>query len=177
MTERMEDHDDGLGEQLRAQHAAGFPRDEIERRIRATIMERAASPAPRAGRAGVRALLAAAAALALFIAGAEYGRRTADPLMLALPMRMDDFEIASVPLSIQSTGSRHMASLARFTEESELLTPEQRRTAREVALAMLAGAALELLRESGTSESLRAAADLIAVTQEAQYTPPPGTDF
>jgi hypothetical protein len=70
-----------------------------------------------------------------------------------------------------------MASLARFTEESELLTPEQRRTAREVALAMLAGAALELLRESGTSESLRAAADLIAVTQEAQYTPPPGTDF
>jgi hypothetical protein len=42
---------------------------------------------------------------------------------------------------------------------------------------MLAGAALELLRESGTSESLRAAADLIAVTQEAQYTPPPGTYF
>lgn len=173
MNEHVEENGDP-GEWLRAHYAAGFPRDDIEQRIRATIAQ--GERAPQVRRNGARLVLAAAAGVVLFVAGAEYGRRTTEPMLLAVPVRMEEAETTSVPLSIQSTGSRHLASLARFTEEAEKLTPEQRRTAREVALAMLAGAALELLRESENSESLRAAADLIAATQEAQYTASPGTE-
>ncbi|HSR42713.1 MAG TPA: hypothetical protein VLL48_11085, partial [Longimicrobiales bacterium] len=71
-------------------------------------------------------------------------------------------QTASVPLDIQSAGSRYVATLARFSGEAARLSVEERRMAREVALAALYGAAVELLREAGDDETLEAVAEMVA---------------
>ena len=55
------------------------------------------------------------------------------------------FEPGHVPLSIQQAGTSYVTSLALFSEMNAQLSPEQRRQAREVALAVLSGAIAELL--------------------------------
>lgn len=160
-----------------------FPGAEIEDRIRASVARRGTrsqdgnGPAPPWWSGGTtRAVLAAAASLVLFVGGMEYGRRTAVPIAPVAPTvgpgattsgpvagATEAAEPTSLPLSIQSAGTRYVATLARFTGEADGLAAEERRLAREVALAALYGAAVELLREAGEDDVLRAVAEMVAV--------------
>jgi hypothetical protein len=132
----------------------------------------------------LRVALAAAAAILVFVSGIEYGRRLAGPAAMA-PAASEpapDITVAtpSLPLAIQSAGSQYVASLAVLSQAYPQLTVEQQRTAREVALAALLGAAIELLRDSGDDDTaLRAAADLIADVKAnmAEPTAARGTEF
>ena len=109
-----------------------------------------------------RAALTAAASLALFIAGAESGRRTA-PISVMVPAPSTPTEVRNdLPYSIQSAGSQYVAMLATFSGQADSLSPEERRVAREVALAALYSASLELLREAGDDEMLRAVTEMVA---------------
>ncbi len=76
--------------------------------------------------------------------GVEYGRRVAPTI--APPAAVIRQPPLSVPTSIQAKGTEYVAALARLTELSQELTPEEREQSRQVALAVLYGAALELLR-------------------------------
>ncbi len=99
----------------------------------------------------------------MFVAGAEYGRRTAAPVEVLT----SDAGVAT-PLSIQSAGSEYVARLARFSAEAEQLTATERGEARQVALAILYAATLELLRESEDDELLATAAQLIFSRRQAE---------
>lgn len=170
------DRDEGLREALRDGFPPPpFPEAEIEDRIRATLIrrgERWGRGAPRPGASGpwwrggtARSVLAVAASLVLFIGGMEYGRRTALPAGYPTPgvVASGPVENAeSLPLVLQSAGSRYVASLARFSGEANSLTPRQRQVAREVALATIYGATLELLRESGDDQTLQAVLQMVA---------------
>jgi len=166
----MSDPNDRLRAALgAARPPAAWPAAEIEDRIRGTIAWRhrrvMGLPASSILRSGtVRALLAAAASLAVFIGGAEYGRRLgasqAPPIAEAAGPAVP-VENVSLPLSIQSAGSRYVASLARFSETAPSLSPEQRQTAREVALALLYSATIELVRESRDDDILRTVSQLV----------------
>lgn len=170
------------GELRRHYPRASFPAAAIE----ATIRETLAADPPMRSRAGgprrrwweheaVRTALAVAASLVLFIGGAEYGRRTAVPAGTGLSSTGGaspttagaslDTDPLSIPLSIQASGTRYVASLARFAGETERLTPEERRVAREVAVTALSGALLELLAEWEDEASLRAAVELLVTTK------------
>jgi hypothetical protein len=164
-----------------------FPKERIERRIRRSIGEPthadawAGTPelATNDGRDGfgdpawsrhvggvVRVALVAAAVLMVFIGGAEYGRRLgprgseADRTRAALIASGID-PGAVLPLEIQASGSRYIATLARFSAESEMLPEDQRKMAREVALAVMYSAALELLSEGGEDQVLQSVANLV----------------
>lgn len=174
-TRRSEGFDDRLSEALKeGWPRASFPRREIEERLEHTLGRRAGTSVPqRAGRAWwrgstARSVLAAAASLLLFIGGMEYGRRTAVPerpiMSTADELTPIPAAPASLPLTIQSAGSEYVASLARFNGEAAGLSTEQRRVAREVALTVLYGAALELLRSSAEDEALEGAVRLLSVT-------------
>ena len=114
-----------------------------------------------------RALLTAAASLALFIGGAEYGRRTAllSIFVLAPTTALD--ARADLPYSIQSAGSQYVATLAMFSGRADSLSVEERRIAREVALAALYSASLELLREAGDDDVLRTITEMVAERRTA----------
>lgn len=163
----MDEFDERLRARLREEFpAAEFPRDRIERDIRRRIGDRS-SRAPRTRWPGgwVRSVLPAAAALVVFIAGAEYGRRTATaaspvPGVVSTDTRPAAAGAAasvesSVPIAIQESGSRYVASLARLGGETGEMTPEDRRVAREVALTVFHAALTELLDESAGDEGLR----------------------
>lgn len=170
----MDEFDDELRARLRQEFpSADFPRDRIERGIRSRVGERSSTPLARRWTGGwIRSVLPAAAALVVFIAGAEYGRRTGTtgtPVRDAVPFETGQAEIgapepveSSVPLSIQESGSRYVASLARFGGATGELSPEDRRAAREVALTVFYAALMELLDESGGDEGLREVLRVIA---------------
>lgn len=170
--------DEALREALRRGYASPpFPAEEIEGRVRASVARRRTEPSPRHAAAPpwwrggtVRTLLAVAASLALFVGGMEYGRRTSGPVAGAggaVGPAGAVQQPVSLPLSIQSAGTRYVAQLARFSGQADALTPEERRTAREVALAALYGAAVELLREAGEDEALRIVVETVAGRREA----------
>lgn len=180
-TTRHRDPDDRIREELRDRFPpAPFPEAEIEDRIRTSLARREGAPGatPKPPGAGstpgwrgetTRTVLAAAAALVLFIGGMEYGRRTATPPGYPAPVTAAPGPVEaaeSLPLSLQSAGSRYVASLARFSEEAESLTPGQRQVAREVALATIYGATLELLRESEDDRTLQAVLQMVAARRD-----------
>lgn len=108
-----------------------------------------------------RGALQAAAAIALFALGLALGRTNLDEPVrrdgLTAPRLSTDLPItnaAAVPtavpadrvaLSIQNAGTGYVSSLALLSEMRAELTPNERRQAREVAVAVLAGALAELL--------------------------------
>jgi hypothetical protein len=107
-------------------------------------------------------VLTAAASLALFIGGAEYGRRTA-PVSIVVPAPPTVVDARTdLPYSIQSAGSQYVAALAMFSGSADSLSIEERRIAREVALAALYSASVELLREAEDDELLRAVTEMVA---------------
>lgn len=185
MDDETMEHDD-LGERAKDElrerfPSARFPEDEIEERIRTALtrsrMDRGRSrwvevagapPVPWWNGATARTVLAVAASLVLFIGGVEYGRRTTRPYEPSAPARdAATLIVGSTPaLSIQDAGSRYVASLARFSGEAGSLSPSQRRVAREVALAAIYGATLELLRESQGDETLEEVANMVATRRE-----------
>lgn len=183
--------EDALREGLRRDFAPpAFPEDEIEARIRASVARRRQRtprgdrPAPPRWSGGTaQAVLAAAASLVLFIGGVEYGRRTAVPPPAASapgPEVVAPVEQAvSLPLSIQSAGTRYVAALARFSGQSDALAAEERQVAREVALAALYGATVELLREAGEDDVLSLVAEMVAARRGITVgdEPPPGRRF
>lgn len=120
-------------------------------------------------RGPVTGLLSAAAALLVFIGGVEYGRRGIQTTGIEGPVATvagdagaregalrvpGSTESVSLPLSIQSAGSEYVATLARFSGTSNQLPDEQREIAREVAMTVLYGAALELLEAIGDDQLL-----------------------
>jgi hypothetical protein len=114
----------------------------------------------------LRAVLMAAAAVVLFIGGMEYEqhRGSASSTMApAAPSRADD---RMLPMTIQSAGSRYVATVAEFGVASNRLTPAERAVAREVALAALYSAALELMREAENDDVLRAVTQLVAAQRQ-----------
>ena len=54
----------------------------------------------------------------------------------------------SVPIAIQSEGTEYVAAITRLAELGDSLTPQEREQAREVAVAVLYAAALQLLRDA-----------------------------
>lgn len=161
--------------------SAPFPEGAIEERIRTNaglsgvnhpkaLSRQGALTEPPPWRMGatVRTVVAVAAALVLFIGGVEYGRRTVSPDAPTAPVQGGGTLIAeSDPaLSIQDAGSRYVATLASFSGEVGNLSPAQRRVAREVALATIYAATLELLRESQDDETLRTVAGMVATRRE-----------
>lgn len=143
-------HDEkGFEARLRAElreiaEAPEFPRERIRARIRHTLTSRA-TPA-RSPRRPVPVLAGLAASVLLFVAGAAYGRWSASPAPAASGRTAALPAATELPASIQAEGTRYVAALTRLTESADSLTPEQREQARQVALAVLYGAALELMR-------------------------------
>ena len=95
----------------------------------------------------------AAAAGAFFLLGTYYAQIVATDVGLRQLGRLDGIgEVtprlssanASLPLSIQRSGSGYVASLATLTELKDRMTPEEREVARQVAISVLAGAIAEL---------------------------------
>ncbi|NIQ55568.1 MAG: hypothetical protein GWN71_20055, partial [Gammaproteobacteria bacterium] len=87
------------------------------------------------------------------------------------PERGDAGARVATPLSIQSAGTEYVARLARLSTEAEQLTPAEREEARQVALAILYAATLELLGDSENDEMLEAAAQLIYSRRQAERSP------
>ena len=155
--------------------APAFPEREVLERIRASIRgleERSGPPGRPPGRRrtawtgrwfGLGA--AAAASLAIFVGGAEFGRRTAlasipggsaPGAAVSAPAREADTETLGLPISIQEAGSAYVSRLAQLTARSASLGEGERRMAEEVAWASLRGAATELARLSEHGEALAA---------------------
>jgi hypothetical protein len=163
--------DDSLSDELRRRAITPpYPEAEIEARIHASIAD-GVRPGRRQALTtrthlfrsrAARVALTAAASLVLFIGGAEYGRRTA-PISIVVPAPATPVEIRNdLPYSIQSAGSQYVATLATFSGQADSLSTEERRIAREVALAALYSASVELLREAGDDEMLRAVTEMVA---------------
>lgn len=130
------------------------------------------------GRAS-RVVLAGAAAVLLFLAGMEYGRARA-PAPSPGPLRTAPAVVARASnelpaaLRIQAAGSRYVATLARFSQESQGVSEAERRAAREVATTILYAAALELLMEAGEDELMENVAWLVALRREGLRQGPRG---
>lgn len=134
-----------------------FPKDEIRNRIRSTQDRRRESGQPGQTQSGVplylKGVAALAASLLLFVGGFEYGRRAGRPVSLPVTLPEAGAPVIpamnlgrEIPLNIQLSGSNYINSLTRLTDVVEILTPEEQEQARQVALAVLYGAAAELLR-------------------------------
>lgn len=159
---------DPMEELLRAElHAPDFPADEVHARIRRTIAGggRRSSEAGRVRRSSRAAewtgssriprwAAAVAAALLLFVAGAEYGRRSAVSTVGEMAAVREG--ALGLPLAIQASGSDYVARLAELTIPASALSERDRQLAREVAWATLRGAMVELARQSEGDETLRA---------------------
>lgn len=130
-----------------------FPADEIRMRIEATLAGREAGRKRPPGnhsplRPTLRGLAVLAASLVLFVSGVEYGRRLppeAAGQQAVETTRVDP--IRSVPLTIQHSGSDYISSLTHLSDVAGALSDEEKEQARQVALAVLYGAAVELLRQ------------------------------
>lgn len=181
------DRYDGLDEELRRwRPGVEFPGEEIRSRIRATMLDREKEGADaRTGRRrrrsrrpsddpsrGVRRLaraaLLVAASMALFVAGAEYGRSAGAPAGGERPaadagqtLTSPDGEL-TVSLSVQAAGSEYVASLADLGARTDRLSADQRRVAEEVALTVLYAAIVELDRAVEDDRVLRSVADLVS---------------
>ncbi len=167
-----ENLDPRIADLLKREHTSPtFPKDEVKARVAATLRTRRdRSDAERRWfiHPAVRTALAAAAAVVVFVAGSEYGRRTAaiNGVVNSVPEMT-----LSTPISIQSTGSRYVASLAQFTEQSPELTPEEREEARQVALAIMYAATAELLQDQENDELLEAVARLFHSKRQSLRNP------
>lgn len=167
-----DDWTDGrIGEQLRdAFSPPEFPEREIRSRIRQTLKSVGSESDTLRDRTRrhpvVRTVLAAAATLMVFLAGSEYGRRTAEP---TAPEAGGVQE--GTPVAIQTSGSRYVANLARFAEHAPALGTAEREEAREAAVAVLYAAVTELLAQED-DELLAITARLMYSLRQSQY----GTD-
>ncbi len=153
MSDRQQDE---IGRLLaEVEPAPDFPRGRVRERIDASIRQgdlhsRAVRQAGIGG--WLRPVAAAAAGLLIFVAGAEYGRRMATPAVQpgvepsAGPSTNRQQVPRNVSFSIQEQGTAYLAEVARLSETAESMTPEQLEEARQVATAILYGAALELVR-------------------------------
>ena len=151
MTHHPDDLDPTVRDALRgAAPRADFPKGALRERIETSLSARARSEPLRTrppARAAITWFARAAAAAAMFVLGAWYGRANAP---VVTPAASNAFAAlagtlpAQVPFSIQSAGTGYVASLAMLSEMREQLTPEQREQARQVALAVLSGAIAEL---------------------------------
>lgn len=149
-------HQDEIGRLLaEVEPAPDFPGERIRQRVSATISERQANERRARGAVLVRFMrpaAAVAAGLLIFVAGAEYGRRLATPPIRPVAGQeaqgTADLSPASrnVSFSIQERGTAYLAEVARLSESAASMTPEQLEEARQVATAILYGAALELVR-------------------------------
>lgn len=154
----MNDADRDLKQRVREiAPGAPFPRERIHRRIGKSL------DAPRRRGGGLPSWLRAAAAVAagvlLFVAGVEYGRRN-----VGSAVAVD----GSVPTAIQSSGSEWVASISRLRESEAGLDPEQVEQARQVALAVMYGAALELVRNSPDDEMAAAVYRALSIERRNQ---------
>jgi hypothetical protein len=151
-----------LQEALRSQAPpAPFDEEGIRRRVESTLAPGALGGGRRRLElaAVVRASLRLAAALAIFAGGALAGRMSAVPGSPVAIGMIDPstgiptvIEPVDVPLSIQSSGTNYVSSLALLSDLGGALTAEQRAQAREVAVAVLSGAIAELLLSDDTSD-------------------------
>ena len=177
------DHDEGLeldegldpetSELLASvEPGADFPRDAIRERIRASVARREASEPPTSPRSPwLKVGAAIAASLVIFVAGAEYGRRVAAPgvpsqATEATGLAVEPAFAASVPLSIQTHGSQYVAEMARMAETIDQMTPDERQQAREVALAVLYGAAAEILRAGPQDDAAASVAKVLLAQKQ-----------
>lgn len=155
--------------------APPFAQDAVGDRLRGSMdgvdagdsLGRSTRPAPAHGPPFrvplVASLSAAAAAVLIFVGGAEYGRRTAASsvagaprIAVAEPVRSpgENDASASLPIEIQEAGSRYISRLAQLTARRASLTEGDRTIAEDVAWSSLRGAATELARLSENSEAL-----------------------
>lgn len=170
--------DDELRELLQAQfEAPPFAQEAVRDRIRTSMDAVDAGGAfvgpvrpdhahgPASGAPLLASLSAAAAAVLIFVGGAEYGRRTAGATVAETPgaggppstqwtARTDMAASASLPISIQEAGSRYISRLAQLTARRASLSEGDRVIAEDVAWSSLRGAATELARLSENSEAL-----------------------
>ncbi len=179
----MDRLDEKLGQLLNDEYGAeDFPAAQIEQRLDHSIEHRQQSLRFRVGRLTsmatspmAKSMMAAAAALVLFVGGAEYGRRSAEAIQFDTQAALSEERLyeegLSVPLSIQSTGSDYVAALAKLSDESDELTEAQLDEARDVTLAVLYGVVVELMRDSGEDEMLSTIAQLIHSRRQAIRNP------
>ena len=130
-----------------------MPKDELRRRIEATLASDGHTERPAfrgrsrtAGRA-IRLALSAAAGVALFVAGAAYGRSTAPPSAgTVAPDVWAPAVSERAAYRIQRAGSEYIAAVAALSRPSVDPAREEYDTARQVALGVFYGAAAELMR-------------------------------
>ncbi len=177
MSDERLDHDEGLDPETSEllafeEPGADFPRDAIRERIRASVARfQVAEPATSQRSPWLKVGGAIAASLVIFVAGAEYGRRVASPVVPpqtteATGLAVEAAFAASVPLSIQTHGSRYIAEMARMSETIDQMTPEERQQAREVALAVLYGAAAEILRAGPQDDAAASVAKVLLAQKQ-----------
>ena len=155
-----EDKDSKLIEQLTdADPPPSFPRERVRARILTTLdaAECDTGVAAVARRALLwRAAALAAAALVVFVVGVEYGRSlgTSPPIPVADTVRPSaaGSPVQTVSMSIQQRGTAYLTEVAKLSETAGTLSPEQLEEARQVALAILYGAAMELVRAAPDDE-------------------------
>ena len=173
----MDDFERNLTQELKARYSApAFPAERIEARLERSVTEirvdQADRPTVRRGIFGspaFRSVMAAAAALVLFIGGAEYGRWSAEDT-LAIDPGLPGSSALSLPVSIQSAGSDYIATLAQLSG-SQALTSEEADEAKEIALAVFYGAVLELMRDDGQDEMLATIAQLLHSRRQSLRNP------
>lgn len=109
-------------------------------------LERRIGMKPRlSGRASWSRFAAVAAALLIFAAGA------ASHALWTGTGGAEAEHVATVPaLAVQRAGTEYVAAIARLANETNRLSPADRRIGREVVLAAMSGAAYELERLNGT---------------------------
>lgn len=183
MNDERIDHDDGLDHDARLdpqtsellaseEPTADFPRDAIRERIHASVARRRAAEAATSPRLPwLKVGAAIAASLVIFVAGAEYGKRVAAPVVApqvaeAMAMAVEPAFAASVPLLIQTYGSQYVAEMARMSETIDKMTPDERQQAREVALAVLYGAATEILRAGPQDDAAASVAKVLLAQRQ-----------
>lgn len=160
----------------REYRAADFPKHELRSRIEGTLRESGSGGALYSVAGTIfrhplaRTLLTVAAAILIFVAGSEYGRRVATS---AASQSAEEHAEISAPLSIQTAGSAYVARLAEFRSRAPELSEARRQEARQVALAILYAATIELLKESDEDDLLAAVAQLIFSRRQSQRYPEP----
>lgn len=162
--------DDQIGDGVReAYPRTVFPKAAIAERIAATLGSRSpdhGSRFRRPRRHGLfQALLAAAAAIAVFVGGAEYGRRSLTPSPAPAPD-----VTPGIPLAIQASGTRYVSDLTRFAQNAPGLSASEREEARQAAVAILYSAVIALQTEAD-DELLEAAGQLIHSLRRSQRGP------
>ena len=153
MTDMNRHDNDRIEELLQAEYSrAELPREELHARItRSTRGSRARIP--------WRVPLQVAAAILIFVVGSEYGRAIASEPVHNLQQ--------PIPIDIQQSGSQYVEQLSVVLASTDHYSEAQLREFRQVAIAILYAAAVEL--QSADDDHMALVAALLEASRGEQY--------